>query len=121
MPPFKILNYPILITYKIIELIANKLKNYFPEISAGFADLNTLSKKIINITFGKTKINEITAALGLTKSCPKAEYKIVGIVIKSGAPIIKAIANSSIDKIKTIRILAKMPDFNEGRYATLNT
>ena len=45
----------------------------------------------------------------------KAEYKIVGIVTKSGAPIIKAIANSSIDKIKTIRILAKIPDFNEGR------
>ena len=35
------------------------------------------------------------------------------MVIKSGAPIIKAIANSSIDKIKTIRILAKIPDFNE--------
>ena len=40
--------------------------NHFPEISAGFADLNTLSKKIINITFGKTKINEITAALGIS-------------------------------------------------------
>ena len=61
------------------------------------------------------KINEITAAFGLTKSCPKAEYKIVGIVIKSGAPIINAIANSSMDKIKTIKILAKTPDFNEGK------